>query len=82
MTMADFTLFNNQVTEAIYSFGDTYTYHYSNYSPSTSIEDISSVNKEVLKVIDITGREIKATSNLPLFYIYNDGSVKRKMILE
>ena len=82
LTMADFSQFSDQVTEMVYSFGDTYTYHYSNYSPTNSIEDISSVNKEVLKVIDIAGREVKVTINQPLIYIYNDGSVKRKMILE
>ena len=39
------------------------------------------VNKELIKVIDLFGRESKE-KNQPLFYIYDDGTVKKKMILE
>ena len=39
-------------------------------------------NKELLKVIDIFGRETKGNNNQPLFYIYDDGTVEKKIILE
>ena len=38
-------------------------------------------NKEVLKVTDLFGRETKQT-NQPLFYIYDDGTVEKKLIIE
>ena len=39
-------------------------------------------NKILLKVTDILGRETKGTKNKPLFYIYNDGTVEKKIIIE
>lgn len=39
------------------------------------------VNKELIKVIDLFGRESKE-KNQPLFYIYDDGTVEKKMIIE
>jgi len=47
----------------------------------TSIEEHSS-NKELLKVIDILGREVNEKRNTPLFYIYNDGTVEKRIIIE
>ena len=38
--------------------------------------------KEILKIIDILGKETKAIKNEPLFYIYNDGTVEKKIIIE
>ena len=38
--------------------------------------------KELLKITDILGREIKETKNKLLFYIYDDGTVEKKIILE
>jgi hypothetical protein len=35
-----------------------------------------------LKIIDILGRETKPTINLPLFYIYEDGTVEKKIVVE
>ena len=40
-----------------------------------------STKKELLKVTDLLGRETKQT-NQPLFYIYDDGAVEKKIILE
>ena len=39
-------------------------------------------NKELFKMIDIFGRETKGKKNQPLFYIYDDGTVEKKIILE
>ena len=38
-------------------------------------------NKELLKVTDLLGRENKQT-NQPLLYIYDDGTVEKRIILE
>lgn len=63
---------SNPNTECIYPFYITGT---------TSIEE-ESINKELLKAIDILGREYKEIKNQPLFYIYDDGTVDKKMIIE
>ena len=51
-------------------------------SPSTHILESSTNNKELIKIVDILGREILKTSNVPVFYIYKDGSVEKKIVIE
>jgi len=58
--------------------GHTLYYYYDNI-PS-SIEEHSS-NKELLKITDLLGRETKQT-NQPLFYIYDDGTVEKRIVIE
>ena len=50
-------------------------------SPSTSVEEYNT-NKELLKITDLLGRETKGTKNEPLFYIYDDGTVEKQIIIE
>jgi len=52
----------------------------SEYTPLSAIEEYTT-NKELLKVTDFLGRETNA-KNQPLLYIYDDGSVDRKIIIE
>ncbi len=47
---------------------------------STSIQE-HTTNKELLKVTDLLGRETKQT-NQPLFYIYDDGTVEKRIVIE
>ena len=54
----------------------------SEFSPTDIIEASSYHIKEILKVTDILGKETKAIKNEPLFYIYNDGTVEKKVIIE
>ena len=61
------------------SNGDIDPQHYfSNNCSGTAIEE-HSTNKELLRTIDILGRETKSH---PLFYIYDDGTVEKKIIME
>jgi hypothetical protein len=50
----------------------------------TSIFNIPtpSSNKKLEKVVDVLGRNIKGKKNQPLFYIYDDGTVEKKIIIE
>ena len=48
---------------------------------STSIVDHNNTNKTLLKTIDIFGRVTNANNQL-LFYIFDDGTVEKKIILE
>jgi len=38
--------------------------------------------EEFDKITDILGREVNENRNTPLFYIYNDGTVEKKIIIE
>jgi hypothetical protein len=46
----------------------------------TAIQEYTT-NKELLKVTDLLGRETKQT-NQPLFYIYDDGTVEKRIVIE
>jgi len=48
---------------------------------TTAVKE-QATNKELLKVTDILGRETKETKNEPLFYIYDDGTIEKKIIIE
>ena len=50
-------------------------------SISTLIQE-HSTNKELLKVTDLLGRETKGTKNEPLLYLYDDGTVEKRIIVE
>ncbi len=48
---------------------------------SKTHEHAISTSKEIIKIIDLLGRSIdKPIKNTPLFYIYNDGTVEKKII--
>jgi len=48
---------------------------------TTGIEEIIS-ERELVKITDILGKTTIPTKNTTLFYIYNDGSVEKKIIIE
>ena len=43
---------------------------------------IPNPNRKLQKVIDILGRETKGKKNQPLFYIYDDGTVEKRIVIE
>ena len=56
-----------------------------NYAnPCTTVSSIQehTTNKELLKVTDLLGRETKGTKNEVLFYIYDDGTVEKRIVKE
>jgi len=59
---------------------NSWNYFSNNCSGTTAIQE-GSINKEFLKATDLLGRETKQT-NQPLFYIYDDGTVEKKIIIE
>ena len=59
---------------------DPQHYFSNNCSGTTEIQE-QTTNKELLKVTDLLGRETKATNQL-IFYIYNDGTVEKKVVIE
>jgi hypothetical protein len=52
-----------------------------NYCPNaTSVSELNS-KRNLLKITDVLGRETKEIKHQPLFYIYDDGTVEKKIIL-
>jgi hypothetical protein len=52
-------------------------------STPTAITDINaSSNRKLISIVDVLGRESKGTRNEPLFYIYDDGTVEKQIIIE
>ena len=49
-----------------------------------SIDEFDQVKntRQLLKITDLLGRQTKGTKNESLFYIYDDGTVEKKIILE
>ena len=48
-----------------------------------TINDVSDLSKgRLVKIIDVLGRETIPKSNIPLFYIYNDGTVEKRIVIE
>jgi hypothetical protein len=59
---------------------DAQSYFSTNCPPSAIQEHTS--NTELLKITDLLGREIKGAKNQLLFYIYDDGIVEKKLVIE
>ena len=53
-------------------------HYFSNNCSGTGIEEYTT-NKKLLRTIDVLGRE---TKNNPLFYIYDDGTVEKRITIE
>ena len=49
----------------------------------TSIYEASNISsRKLIKIVDLLGRETIEKKNGPLFYIYDDGTVEKKIVLE
>jgi intein/homing endonuclease len=49
---------------------------------NTIIEHNPFKDRTLIKIVDVLGREIKAIRNTPLFLIYDDGTVEKRIIIE
>ena len=55
-------------------------HYFSTNCPPSAIQELT-INKELLKITDLLGGETKQT-NQPLFYIYDDGTVEKRIVIE
>ena len=51
-------------------------------SNTSSISELNNTPKQLIKIVDVLGRETPFKPNTPLLYIYNDGTVERKVVLK
>ena len=72
---------NNWINAPPFVFQFDSLHYFSNNCTGTSIEE-HATNKELLRTIDVLGRETKGKKNEPLFYIYDDGTVEKRITIE
>ena len=48
----------------------------------TSIGEVGSLDKKLIKVVDVLGRETTINSNQTLFFIYEDGTIEKRYIID
>jgi hypothetical protein len=48
----------------------------------TSIGEIGSFDKKLIKVVDVLGKETSINSNQTLFFIYEDGTIEKRYIID
>jgi len=62
-----------------------YVFNYSrcvrDFSNTTVIPDLEEEKKKLIKIVDVLGREVKVIPNTPLFYIFDDGTVEKRIII-
>ena len=79
---------NNPISNIFYdsssNMSDSTIFFYSYIA--SSIDDINTENqtnkRNLISITDVLGRETKDKKNTPLFYIYDDGTVEKKIIIE
>ena len=66
----------------VYGFYPSMGHYYSLDCPlPLSVSEIKQ-NKKILKMVNLFGKEIKANNNEFLFYIYDDGTVEKRIVIE
>ena len=65
-----------------YQLGDENISIENNTTTNTYNIPINTPKGELIKITDILGRESGKSKNQPLFYIYDDGTVEKKIIIE
>ena len=53
-----------------------------NLTPTTISDDNISSNRNVIKITDLLGQETPYRKNTPLFYIYDDGTVEKRIVID
>jgi hypothetical protein len=73
-----------QIVNYWHSGGPTYTAcsFPINFSSTELSEVLNYSDKRLIRLVDVLGREVDKKRNSPLFYIYNDGTVEKKIIIE
>ena len=58
-------------------------YEFYVYSPVSGITNVTSnINRQLIGIKDALGRTVKSAKNTPLFYIYDDGTIEKRIIIE
>ena len=69
------------ITDANGCISDT-AYYNVTFFPSALDNLLNDKTKRLNKIVDVLGTSKKPTANTPLFYIYDDGTVEKRIIIE
>ena len=62
---------------------DTSIINYTYVPPPVNIQNIkNNANKELIKIIDLLGREVNRRNKKVLLYLYNDGTIEKKVFID
>jgi hypothetical protein len=81
LNVFDIEINNNYIIAATHTQG-VFRFPLSDIFTSEVIENEINPNRKLLKVVDLLGRETTFKPNISLIYIYDDGTVEKKMTLE
>jgi choice-of-anchor B domain-containing protein len=51
-------------------------------TPQTTVEELSMQDSKLIRIVDVLGRETIPSKNIPLFYIYENGKVEKKILIK
>lgn len=69
------------VTDAVSASSYEYNFDCTNINVGVYLEN-NSISKRLVSIKNIIGRETKEKRNQPLFYIYNDGTVEKRITID
>ena len=49
---------------------------------ATYLDENNVIKNDLIKITDVFGRETKVENNQPLFYLYNDGTIEKRIVIE
>lgn len=75
-TTADQTINGN---DGALFYGATFSQDVPPYACTASMSELSKGKKELIKVVDLLGREVQPEPNKVLIYVYSDGTIERKI---
>ena len=53
-----------------------------NTIPTINEQELTTHKGKLIKVVDVLGRSVKSTEKTPLFYMYENGVVEKRIIIE
>lgn len=69
------------ITQYCYLSDFMITDSYTDLINLTTIEEFAETSKKLIKIVDVLGKETQPKTNTPLFYIYKDGTVEKRIII-
>lgn len=72
---------NSKFVQAL-DFTTNFLYQLLPCNQTASVSSMSKDEKKLLKIVDILGKQVSKKSNSPLFYLYDDGTVEKRIAIE
>jgi hypothetical protein len=76
---ANYPQYHGPQGDVVYGFN--YSRCVRDFSNTTVIPDLEEEKKKLIKIVDVLGREVKVIPNTPLFYLFDDGTAEKRIII-